>query len=85
MECIYIAKGYVCKVSRFQNLFESERYFEFVDITCFRDYVVKLRLGLLPLNNSAFSSLFSRDTPDGCDYSGEFEDEKPLDLLLPIV
>ena len=37
------------------------------------------------LNNSAFSSLFSRDTPDGCDYSGEFEDEKPLDLLLPIV
>ena len=37
---------------------------------------MKLRLGLLPLNNSAFSSLFSRDTPDGCDYCGEFEDEK---------
>ena len=59
--------------------------FEFVDIKCFRDYLVKLRLGILPLNNSAFSSLFSRDTPDGCDYCGKFEDGKTLDLLLPIV
>ena len=28
-----------------KNVFESERYFEFVDIKCFRDYLVKLRLG----------------------------------------
>ena len=64
--------------------FESERYFEFVDIKCFRDYLVKLRLGLLPLNNSAFSSLFSCDTPDGCDYCGEFEDEKHLICFCPL-
>ena len=84
MECIYTAKGYLCKISRFQNFFESERYFEFVNIKCFRDYLVKLRLGLLPLNNSAFSSLFSRDTPDGCDYCGEFEDDKHLICFCPL-
>ncbi len=72
------------KYRDFKNVFESERYFEFVDIKCFRDYLVKLRLGLLPLNNSAFSSLFSRDTPDGCDYCGEFEDEKHLICFCPL-
>ena len=80
-----LQKDMYAKYRDFENVFESERYFEFVDIKRFRDYLVKLRLGLLPLNNSAFSSLFSRDTPDGCDYCGEFEDEKTLDLLLPIV
>ena len=66
------------KYRDFETFLESERYFEFVDIKCFRDQLVKLRLGLLPLNNSPFSNLFSRDTPDGCDYCGEFEDEKHL-------
>ena len=70
-----LQKDMYAKYRDFKNVFESERYFEFVDIKCFRDYLVKLRLGLLPLNNSAFSSLFSRDTPDGCDYFGEFEDK----------
>ena len=45
---------------------------------------MKLRLGLLSLNNYAFSSLFSRDTQDGCDYCGEFEDEKHLICLCPL-
>ncbi len=67
-----------------QNIEISKNVFEFVDIKCFRDYLVKLRLGLLPLNNSAFSSLFSRDTPDGCDYCGEFEDEKHLICFCPL-
>ena len=46
MECICSTKGYVLQKYRdFKNLFESERYFEFVDIKCFRDYLVELRLG----------------------------------------
>ena len=72
------------KYRDFKAFFESEGYFEFVNIKCFRDYLVKLRLGLLTLNNSAFSSLFSRDTPDGCDYCGEFEDEKHLICFCPL-
>ena len=72
------------KYRDFKTFFESERYFEFVDIKCFRDHLVKLRLGLLPVNNSVFSSLFSRDTPDGCDYCGEFEDEKYLICFCPL-
>ena len=89
---IYISRNRVhlyCKRICMQHIeisktFLSERYFEFVDIKCFRDYLVKLRLGLLPLNNSAFSSLFSRDIPDGCDYCGEFEDEKHLICFCPL-
>ena len=67
----------------FKTFPESERYFEFVDIKCFRDYLVKLRLGLLPLNTFAFNNLSSRDTVDGCDYCGEFEDEKHLIRFCP--
>ena len=90
---IYISRNGVhlyCKRICMQNIeisktfLESERYFELGDIKCFRDYLVKLRLGLLPLNNSAFSSRFSRDTPDGCDYCGEFEDEKHLICFCPL-
>ena len=84
---IYISRNGVhlyCKRICMQNIEISKNVFEFVDIKCFRDYLVKLRLGLLPLNNSAFSSLFSRDTPDGCDYCGEFEDEKHLICFCPL-
>ena len=79
-----LQKDMYAKYRDFNNKNESERYFEFVDIKCFRDYLVKLRLGLLPLNYSTFSSLFSRDTPDGCDYCGEFEDEKHLICFCPL-
>ena len=79
-----LQKDMYAKYRDFKKFFVFERYFEFVDIKCFRDYLVKLRLGLLPLNNSAFSSLFSRDTPDGCDYYGEFEDEKHLICFCPL-
>lgn len=84
---IYISRNGVhlyCKRICMQNIEISKNVFEFVDIKCFRDHLVKLRLGLLPLNNSAFSSLFSRDTPDGCDYCGEFEDEKHLICFCPL-
>ena len=64
MECIYTAKEYVRKYRDFKTLFEFESYLEFVDIKCFRDHLVKLRQGLLPLNG-----LF-RDTADGCDHCG---------------
>ena len=84
MECIITAKGYVCKISRFKNVFESERYFGFVKIKCFRDHLVKLRLGLLPLNDPTFNNPFSRDSADGCDYCGEFEDEKHLICFCPL-
>ena len=47
------------KYRDFKNHFESERYFEFVDIKCYIDHLVKLSLGLLPLNKSAFSTCFS--------------------------
>ena len=46
------------KYRDFKTFFESERYFEFVDIKCFRDHLVKLRLGLLPLNNSHLAACF---------------------------
>ena len=41
---------------RFQNVFGSEKCFEFVDIKSFEDYLLKLRLGLLPLNSSTYDS-----------------------------
>ena len=46
------------KYRDFKTLSEFERYLEFVDIKCFRDHLVKLRQGLLPLNNSVFNNLF---------------------------
>ena len=40
-------------------IWKFSRIGKFVAIQCFRECLVKLRLGLLPLNNSAFNSLFS--------------------------
>ena len=54
---------YICKISIFQNFFQSETCFELADIKCFRDHLVKLRLGL-----------FRSKIADDCDYFGELED-----------
>ena len=35
-----LQKDMYAKYRDFKNVFESERYFEFVDIKCFRDYLV---------------------------------------------
>ena len=45
------------KYRNLRNVFGSEKYFGFVDAKCFRDYLVKLRLGLLPLISSTFNSV----------------------------
>ena len=42
-----LQKDMYAKYRGFKTLFESEGYFEFVDIKCFRDQLVKLRLGFV--------------------------------------
>ena len=61
------------KYRDFKSVCGSENYFEFVDIKCFRDYLVKLRLGLLPLNSSTLNSLSPCDTTACYYYSNEVE------------
>ena len=47
--------------SLFKSSLESEPYFNFLDIRCFRDGLVKLRTGVLPINGSSFRTTFSED------------------------
>ena len=47
---------------------ELDKYFEFTDIKCFRDCLVKERLGLLLLNDSAFKRKFASDVSNLCSF-----------------
>jgi len=52
----------------FKCVIEPERYFEFVTVKCFRNCLVKLRLGLLPLYSSAFILVFQSIVMKACPY-----------------
>ena len=45
----------------FKTSWETEPYFEFLDLRCFRDGLIKLRLGVLPIKGSSFRTMFSTD------------------------
>ena len=68
-------KDMYAKYRHFKSVFGSEKYFDFVDTKCFRDYSVKLRLGLLPLTSSTFNSWSPCDTTACCYYCNETETE----------
>ena len=68
----------------FKSVLGSKKYFEFVDIKCFRVNLVNLRLGLLPLNSSPFNCLSPRDTTACCYCCGENENEKQLIYFRPL-
>jgi hypothetical protein len=69
---------------QFKSVFRAERYFDFVSIKCFRDCVVKLRLGLLPLKYSAFKTMFVEDIQDRYCFCGQIEDEKHFVCSCPL-
>ena len=72
------------KYQNFKSVFGSEKYFDFADTKCFRDYLVKVGLGLLPLSSSTFNSFSSCDTTACCYYCNETENEKHLIYFCPL-
>ena len=61
--------------SLFKSVFKCEEYFDFVDKKCFRDCLIKLRLGTLPIGASCFKRTFSRDSNNLCKCCNVMEDE----------
>ena len=59
----------------FKTVFASEKYFEYLEFRCFRDCIVKLRIGVLPINGSAFRQTFSKSENVLCTICNTIEDE----------
>ena len=55
--------------------FQCERYFEFLNIRCFRDCYVKLRTGVLPINGCFFRKTFGNELNARCVKCNSIEDE----------
>ena len=62
--------------SSFKSNLLTENYFDFVKIKCFRDAVIKLRLGVLPLNANLFRYAHENSLKILCSFcENEIEDE----------
>ena len=60
----------------FKDYFGSEKYFDYIDKKCFRDFIVKLRLGVLPIYDSHFSRTFNTGQKNTlCNYCNVPENE----------
>ena len=68
----------------FKTVFESESYFNFVDKKCFRDCLVKLRLGVLPIGASCFRRSFGRNQNILCKLCNVLEDENHFVFDCPL-
>ena len=70
----------------FKTAFEAEPYFQWMNIKCFRDSLIKLRLGILPINGSAFRSVIGHDASRVCDYCqhGVIENEEHFVFTCPL-
>jgi len=68
----------------FKTVFGSERYFDFVERKCFRDCLVKLRLGVLPLGASHFRRTFAKDNNFLCTLCNVPEDENHFIFDCPL-
>lgn len=68
----------------FKTVFESEKYFDFIDKKCFRDCLIKLRLGVLPIGASCFRRTFGRDRNILCKLCDVVEDEKHFVFDCPL-
>jgi hypothetical protein len=68
----------------FKNVFECERYFDFIEGKLFRDVLVKLRLGVLPLNASHFRRTFANDGNFTCRLCNVQEDEDHFIFDCPL-
>ena len=68
----------------FKTSFEPGPYFEFLDYRCFRDYLVKLRVGVLPINGSSFRRTFSESHNKLCPLCDVIEDENHFIFVCPM-
>lgn len=68
----------------FKTVFECEKYFDFIDKKCFRDCLIKLRLGVLPIAASCFRRKFGRNTNTLCNLCNVVEDENHFVLGCPL-
>lgn len=64
--------------------FECEKYFEFLEIKCFRDCLVKLRLGTLPIGASHFRRTYRNDVNKMCNVCNVEEDEDHFIFHCPL-
>ena len=69
---------------RFKSLYQTELYHDFVSVKRFRDCLVRLRLGVLPLKGAAFKSNFLSDDVDRSCFCGAVEDEKHFICECPL-
>jgi hypothetical protein len=68
----------------FKNVFECERYYDFVEEKRFRDCLVKLRLGVLPLCASHFRRTFANEGKFECKLCNVFENEDHFIFDCPL-
>ena len=68
----------------FKPVFGCERYFDFVDVKRFRDSLVKLRLGVLPIGASHFRKTFHKDLNTLCKLCHVLEDEDHFVFHCPL-
>jgi len=68
----------------FKTQFESEKYFDFIDLRCFRDGLIKLRVGVLPINGSVFKRTFSDTANYLCPACKCIEDEHHFIFSCPV-
>ena len=68
----------------FKPVFGCERYLDFVDVKRFRDSLVKLRLGVLPIGASHFRKTFHKDLNTLCKLCHVLEDEDHFVFHCPL-
>ena len=68
----------------FKTVFECEKFFDFIDKKCFRDCLIKLRLGVLPIAASCFRRTFGRDRNILCNLCNVVEDENHFVFDCPL-
>jgi hypothetical protein len=71
------------RYQQFKNAFGYEYYFEFLNVKCFRDCFIKLRLGVLPIGAPFFISVV-KDTNNLCTLCNVMEDEDHFIFNCPL-
>ena len=63
----------------------TDSYFDFVEIKCFRDALIKLRMGVLPLNANRFRYAHENTLKILCSFcENEIEDENHFICFCPL-
>ena len=69
-------KDMYARYRSFKSMFQAELYFKWLDITCFRDGVIKLRMGTLPIKGASFRNMFETKKDIMCLFCNEIEHER---------